>query len=266
MENPLPTARNSSWAELGACDLDRDSWQRLVRNEVPAVVIRGFAHADECARLVERSEAIGFAAYRGVVPAIDRVGVTVFEHNGAPPSSYFAEAERARGVQSQVFAESFSPLERLMSRLREVTGTQVQVAVDPQRGTYYAGLIRRIENGTLLHIDYAPVEQPDWWVAQVQEQLSWNLYLELDPLDPGDTRVYRRAWRPGDDELKLDGSYGYDRAVVDGADRFTLRPTARDVYVFNTRNFHEVDPSRHRRTTVTSAIGVLRDGRIVLWS
>nr|WP_257453443.1 hypothetical protein [Archangium lipolyticum] len=200
------------------------------------------------------------------MPPIDRIGVTVFEHNGSDVSGYFEKAKGFQALQGEIFAQSFSPVERLMSRLRQALGVPVQVAADPKHGTYCAGLIRRIENGTLLHIDFAPAEQPEWWVAQVQSQLAWNLYLELDPVSPGKTYVYDRAWTSADETLKVPGTYGYQRSVVEGAKKYTLKPTKGDVYIFNTRNFHEVDPSGGRRTTVTSAIGTLPDGRIVLWS
>ncbi len=266
MRNLSLAPRRSSWDVFAARELDQNSWQQLIRNEIPAVVIRGFATPDECSRLVERAQVIGFEAYKDVVPPIDRIGATVFEHNGSDVSAYFGRAEQCRAIQGEIFSQSFSPLERLMSRLRQATGSPVQIAADPKHGTYCAGLIRRIENGTLLHIDYAPAEQPEWWVAQVQVQLAWNLYLELDPENPGKTYVYNRAWTPEDDVYKLPGTYGYSRPVVEGAERYTLQPTRGDVYIFSTRNYHEVESSAGHRTTVTSAIGTLPDGRIVLWS
>lgn len=266
MRTLLPAARSSSWEALAAQELDQDSWQRLVRNEIPAVVIRGFATPDECSRLVERAQVIGFEPYQKVEPPIDRIGATVFEHNGSDISSYFGKAERCRAIQDKIFSQAFSPVERLMSRLHQVLGVPVQVANDPEHGRYCAGLIRRIENGTLLHIDYAPAEQPEWWVAQIEVQLSWNLYLELDRENPGETYVYDRSWSPEDEAFKIQGTYGYQRSLIERAKKFVLQPTRGDVYIFNTRNFHEVDSSGGHRTTVTSAIGTLPDGRIVLWS
>lgn len=266
MSTHSQTAHGSSWDGLAARELDRNSWRQLARNEIPAVVIRGFATAEECSRLVERAQAIGFEAYEKVDPPIDRIGATVFEHEGPDVSTYFGKAEHFRGIQNAIFSQSFSPLERLMSRLREAVGVPVQIAADPKHGTYGAGLIRRIENGTLLHIDFAPAEQPAWWVAQVEAQLAWNLYLELDPENPGKTYVYERPWKPEDQQRKIPGTYGYEPSLVEGVKKYELRPTLGDVYIFNTRNFHQVDPSGGRRTTVTSAIGTLPDERIVLWS
>ncbi|MFP2900326.1 hypothetical protein [Corallococcus sp. 4LFB] len=267
MSHPLPAAVDGvSWEVLAARELDRDSWGQLVRNEIPAVVIRDFATPEECSRLVERAQVIGFEAYEQVVPPIDRIGATVFEHVGSDVSSYFGKAEHCRAIQAEIFSQSFSPMDRLMSRLRQTVGVPVQVAADPRHGSYCAGLIRRIENGTLLHIDFAPAEQPDWWVAQVQAQLAWNLYLELDPENPGKTYVYNRPWTPADEAYKIPDTYGYQPSVVGSAAKYTLKPTRGDVYIFNTRNFHEVDPSGGRRTTVTSQMGTLPDGRIILWS
>jgi hypothetical protein len=261
-----PISQHKSWAQFSILELTEDCWHQLLRNEIPAVVIRGLATADECARLVEVAEVIGFRPYQEVLPQIDRIGTTVFEHRDGSTATYFEEAARLRALQRTIFGRSFSPLERFMNRLAAMLKGPVEVAVDPVQGSYYAGLVRRIENGTLPHIDFAPVEEPGWWVADVEVQLTWNLYLELDPASPGKTHIYNREWMPADDVFKIDGSYGYERAVVSNAEEFVFQPSVGDVYIFNTRNFHEVEPCAGRRITATSAIGVLPDGRTVLWS
>jgi hypothetical protein len=52
----------------GARELDGNSWRQLVRNEIPAVVIRGFATPEECERLVDRAQVVGAAEW---IPAKD---------------------------------------------------------------------------------------------------------------------------------------------------------------------------------------------------
>jgi len=264
---PLEIATGArSWSTHEPQELSPRSWEQLARNEIPLIVLRGVATHAECATLVARAASIGFAQYENVQPPIDRIGATVFEHNNTSMQSYFAEANRVRALQNEIFSKSFSPLERFTSRMLSALGRPVELASDPQHGNYYAGLVRRIENSTLLHIDYAPAEAPTWSIASVTSQLAWNLYVELSDIGAGVTHVYNRPWQPADEAMKVPNTYGYEHALVAGAERITFRPTLGDVYIFNTRNFHEVEASLGRRTTVTSAIGIEPEGDIVLWS
>jgi hypothetical protein len=260
------TCRESTWATTDRCILNAGSWRRLLRNEIPLVVIPHFATAAECARLAECAFKIGFEPYENVDPPIDRIGVTVFQYERGDAADYFRDAWPARLVQEQIFSRSFDPVGRLIAHLAAVAAAPVGVATDPVLGRYHAGLVRRIERGTLLHIDFAPAEQPTWHVARVHTQVTWNLYVELSPGGAGATHVYNRLWSPPDEQLKIPKTYGYRRDVVAGAQQMTYLPTVGDVYLFNTRNFHEVEPSVGRRVTCCSAIGVFDDDRTVLWS
>lgn len=257
---PVP----ASWKEHPLRDANRSTLQRLFANEVPALILRGFASPAECAALATASEEIGFRPYAHVQPVIDRIGVTVFEFDAGDRRSYFRAAEEATKLQRQIFDRSFDPLARLLQHVRGFA-FDIDRAIDPVDGPYHAGLVRRINHGTLLHIDYAPFEHPEWSIAAVESQIAWNLYLET-PSAGGATHVFERAVVPSDAEYKVEGTYGYRRKVVAGASRFTFKPSLGDVVLFNTRNFHEVEGGVGQRTMFTSAIGKLGDGSLVTWS
>ena len=252
------------WVHAEVAPLSPRSLVQLVANEIPAIVVPAFASEAECAALVAHANELGFERYRGVSPPIDRLGVTVFEHDGLDAAGYFRAAAAAHALQREIFACSFDPLARFIALVAANHRGRVSVAVDPQRGAYFAGLIRRIEHGTLLHIDDAAVEHPRCHVAQARAQLSWNLYLQLEG-DRGALTVHDRAWQPAHEPLRT-GSYGYHHDVVDGAPRFTYHPAVGEVCIFNTRNFHEVAPSGGTRIAFTSAIGTFADDAIELWS
>ena len=229
-------------------------------------MIPGFATRTECASLVGQSNKLGFHPYQYVDPPIDRIGVTVFEYDKIGMASYFREAEIARRLQREIFASSFDPLARFISTVGANHPGSVGIATDSRMGQYYAGLVRRIEAGTMLHIDFASAEQPDWQVASVRSQLAWNLYVDLDETGAGSTHVYNRPWTSALERFKIPDSYGYRHELLEGSQHFTYRPTLGDVLIFNTRNFHEVDRSNGNRVTVTSAMGLFDDGALKLWS
>jgi hypothetical protein len=261
-----PVASRPRWPSLAPAPLTRETLGQLLRNEIPLVMLPAIATPEECARLVEASSRIGFEPYEHVDPPIDRIGITVFEYVHVGMAAYFADAGRARAAQREIFTASFDPLERVIARMSGGAGVSVDVAVDPTLGRYHAGLVRRIEQGTMLHIDFAPAEQPDWHVSAITAQLAWNFYVELDGDRAGRTRVYNRPWVPRDELLKIPDTYGYRHELVRGAQRLTFQPTLGDVYLFNTRNFHEVEPSTGRRTTCTSQMGLQHENHLVLWS
>ena len=60
--------------------------------------------------------------------------------------------------------------------------------------------------------------------------------------------------------------YGYSDTVIADADMITFQPYVGDVFIFNTRNYHTVEPMDGQRVTFTSAIGLLPNGEIILWS
>ncbi len=258
------SVRPQGWGAQ-ARDLSPTSLRQLLASQIPAIVIRGFASAEECDQLVRAADKLGFEPYRQVEPPIQRIGVTVFEYDSIGMDAYFRQAAALRELQDRIFAASFNPLRRLMDKLSANHSGQVGIATDPTHGQYYAGLVRRIEDGTLLHIDFAAAEQPDWTVASVRAQLAWNLYVDLAD-GAGDTHVYDRPWNARDEQYKIADSYGYRHEVIVGANRYTYRPRRGDVCIFNTRNFHEVDPSKGKRVTFTSAIGRFDDDSLRLWS
>jgi len=245
--------------------LTRESFDLLAENRIPLLRIENFATRSECEKLVEEASALGFGDYRDVEPKIGRIGSTVFEYDRLSKAAYFADIEKAIQLRDGMFRRSFDPLRRMIELIETNTGYPAGIAEEPDGSVYYAGLIRRIERGTLLHIDYAPAEQTGWQICQIEQQLSWNLYLKVDDERGGTTTIYRRQWRRGDDDLRQ-GGYGFHPTVVHRAQRADFRPVVGDAVLFNTRNYHIVAESVGQRVTVTSAIGIMPDKRVLLWS
>lgn len=257
--------KSKVWENKQEHPLTKDSLKMLWENHIPLIRLKDFATPQECESLVAQAQLFNFDSYQNVYPKIERIGITVFEYNRISKAAYFQAVEQATKLRDCIMAASFNPLERLMEKIRDCTGATVRIASEPLYGSYYAGLIRKIEQGTQLHIDYAPLEQSEWEVGTVIYQLSWNLYLRCSPNNHGKTRIYDRQWQPGHDQYKLD-SYGYSDTVIADADMTTFQPHVGDVFIFNTRNFHIVEPMVGQRITFTSAIGLLPNGEIIFWS
>ncbi|HBO5142824.1 hypothetical protein FA378_11170 [Pseudomonas aeruginosa] len=253
------------WSDLAESKLTRHSLDHLLDGQIPYIRIANFASREECEALVTSAVNEGFGPYRGVEPVINRIGNTVFEYNSISKHEYFEKNIDLNRVQQRIFDSSFNPLERIIGLLEQQAQRRAGVARNVEGQPYYAGLVRRIENGTLLHVDFAPGEQPGWEVAVVEEQLAWNLYLRVSDPYSGRTHIFDRQWQPADNALK-EGIYGYNARVVAGIEDASFAPAVGEVVIFNTRNFHYVEPTAGERVSFTSAIGRLPSGDLVLWS
>ena len=247
--------------------LTAETLSALFEGSVLAIHIPNFAPLHEISCLAKRANDLEFKPYEQVWPLIDRVGITVFEFDGTTGKPGYFEAVPGASLHRENTTQGiFDPVKKIMHALASCTDQTVQIAQEEGYGPYFAGLIRRIEAGTLIHIDYAPAEHPGWKVASVTAQLVWNLYLEITADKPGSIRVWNRQWHKADKQYKLADAYGYDPAVVAGANFVDISPSPGDLIVINSRNYHQVSPASGQRIAATSAIGRLPNGEIILWS
>jgi hypothetical protein len=265
MESSSRSLKISNWSESGVDRLTKDSLRKLLNNKIPYIRIQNFASPQECKALITEVECQEFGLYDNVMPPIERIGCTVFESYRNKSEGYFQLGKREAQKRDRIFSSSFNPLDRLISMLAGVSGRDVGIARNQFGEYYYAGLLRKIEQGTELHIDFAPAEQDDWEICDVVNQLAWNLYLQVGASGSGQILIHDRAWEPEDEAYKH-GSYGYHMDLVKDCDLVTLNPQKGEVILFNTRNYHLVTPSKGTRVTVASAIGELPDSQLVFWS
>src|SRR2546421_3274045 len=187
----------------------------LFTGEIAGLCIPDFLTREECALLTKRSEECEFENYINVTPAIEKVGITVFEFDSIGKKEYFAAVESANRRIARITDGICSPLQRVLNWLSGLSPSRtVNVAYEPGFGPYFAGLIRKIERGTLIHVDFAPLEQPGWAVGQVCSQLTLNIYLDVPKVDPGIVHIWQKQGRPEHHPFKLPGSYGYRPEVV----------------------------------------------------
>lgn len=263
---PVPNAAASPNAWAREESLNANSLRALLDNRLACIRVDHFVSPQDARSLIEAANHLGFDQYEQVVPPIDRIGATVFEYNHRDQRAYFERAAEMQRLRDAIFARSFDALDAVMHAVGAAYQRPMHVMSSPTHGSYYACLIRRIEQGTELHIDYAPAEQPSWDVAAIERQLAFNIYLELGP-GAGETTIYRRAWQPEDEAHRNPDGYGYLPEVLDGVEEsLTFEPRLGELRLFNTRNYHIVAPSTDRRTTAAAAIGETRDGRLVCWS
>jgi hypothetical protein len=267
MDNTSQLQVESSWHETTQLLPDAAALEKLFAGEVASLCVPSFLTPEECQILKQRAEDLEFKDYLNVTPRIERVGITVFEYFGIGKKEYFEAVTGANRSISKITDGICNPLQRVIGWLRALAPESlVSIAHEEGYSDYFAGILRRIEEGTLVHVDFAPLEQPKWGVARIRNQLAFNIYLDVPENDPGVVDIWQKRWTPQDEKYKIAGSYGFVENVVAGISRARIVPKIGMMMMINTQNYHQVSPAGGMRLAFSAAIGRMPDNNIILWS
>jgi hypothetical protein len=260
--------------------LSAESLDALFENRIPAIRISNFATPAECRAFADGLRQCDLRVVKGATdhsaPAFESqrisfIGLTQYEFKYKPMDAYLDAADAARAEVAPVFEKSFNPVERLMSRLRELVDGSVEIARDPGGRRYSATIIRSSNEGLTLHADFAPYQAPQLTVTTCTAQLAWNFYAEVPDSEGGHTTLHNSPWSwTRGHEGEIAENYPLAREQVAGAETFTFKPREGEVIIFNSRNPHEVIPVENAggkdRIAMATFIGRMPEGDLRLWS
>ena len=234
----------------------------LIENRIPAVRIEAFADANETDALI--TELLEHACRTSSIQQVTRLGISQYEQGvRVSKDNYFKLARHLDHEFSQIYARSFSPVQRLIGRLKK-KGFDSAIMSEPGMGDYFAGN-GKLRNGySPVHVDFAPQDSASWAIAKARAQLAWNLYLRV-PAKGGELLVWDKQWQPADDRHQVDGNYYYDEAVVRDTRMVRLSVSPGEVIIINSRNYHAVSQARDR-LAFGSFISVFKGNRLRFWS
>jgi hypothetical protein len=254
-----------------ALQLDATSLRALIAGEIPAIRMAGFASDEECRRFCAAIRQRAAEATAAVTARMSLIGANFSNYTGQTKEGYFDLVEPSyRAVGAIAEDGGFDPLERMMERLRAIWPADVGVAMEPGHGRYFAGgILTRTSSGN-LHYDFVPHSAPGFAIAQIEDQLGWNLYLDM-PRETGGTTTYRHP-------MPRDSATGggparvlnLDRHLIEQAEAFTFQPRVGEVVIINTRYPHDIRVENAApdewRVQTSSFIGLLPNDDLILWS
>lgn len=242
--------------------ISHDSLQALIDNRIPAVRIDSFATQAEAAQLLRAL--LDHACRTCSIREVTRLGISQYEQGVRDSKqAYFSQAHALEEAFSRIFAQSFAPVQRLISRLVEA-GFDADIMYEPGFGHYFAGN-GKLRNGfSPVHVDFAAQDSQGWAIADAGAQLAWNLYLRV-PREGGELLLWDKLWDPADDIHQAADNYFYTDAVVQGARMLSVGVRPGEVIIINSRNYHAVAQA-HDRLAFGSFISVFDGGRLRLWS
>ncbi|MBT2208779.1 2OG-Fe(II) oxygenase [Actinomadura sp. NEAU-AAG7] len=249
---------------------DRGDICALLSGTVAAVGIRRLLSPLLCAEAMARLDAGALAldSYdrRRVHPPVARFGPALndFREGDRPAAAYWTQARRARQVRRAALGR-VDPFGAAVAGLTRAWGRPPAPARNQGR-PFFAGTLREINDGALVHCDDVLREYgPHLFDGGPPiAQLAFNAWISTAP-EGGTTRVWRRRWRPGDAPLRK--GYGFDERVVAGEQCVEVAMGRGDALLFDSRNFHAVDPSTGgRRLAVAFFLGFGCRSDLVMWS
>lgn len=264
-------AIGSAWQQP-AKELNQSNLRALIAGEIPALLISHFATAEECSAICHAIRSHAALADDAKTTRMTLIGANFSNYAGDGKAGYFDLVAPSYQALRLVLADAgFDPLKRMIDRLSAIWPAEVDVASEPGFGRYFAGGIKTRASSGHLHYDFAPHTADGFAIAQITDQLGWNLYLDM-PAKTGETTAYRRpvprdGGRAGSGPVR---ALNLDQGYIDGAEAFTFRPNIGDVAIINTRYPHDIMVENARpdewRAQTSSFIGRLKDDRLILWS
>jgi hypothetical protein len=222
--------------------------------------------SEECAQLAESIKRIPFDTYDSerVNPPIVRFGPSLNDsrRDGELMQTYWDQAEKTRALWPTVVSPD--PFARCQQALSQAWGSPVETAtIKGER--VYAGVLRSINGGALVHYDDVNREFPNGLFDQrIVGQCAFNMYISTT-ISGGETVIWRREWREAH-EIHRRG-YGYDERVTGRAEKLVITPEVGDGLLFNPHNLHAVRPTRGgSRIAFAFFLGRTDGGQLVMWS
>lgn len=199
-------------------------------------------------------------------PISRRLGLTLYEFVAkGNADGYFHQTSVAESRRRRAFAGCGDLIDHVLAVIRSASRYPVDIAVEPGRGRYYAGVVREVHGLSRIHTDDSREETPNHMVTNVVSQLGLYVYLDM-PAYGGALVVYGRQPRASDRQ-HLRG-YGLDPQAVSGDPFVGVTPAAGDLILFQAKNLHRVEACSGpgRRILLVAFLGQTGDGSIVCWS
>ena len=261
-------SESTRWETIEERPLTGRSLRDLFDNKIPVIRIRDFATPAECTDFVAALDGANMKYY-SVDPPIGYVGQAQYEFRwNRKKSDYIRAAADAYDDLNYVTSRSFDPVQRLIDRLSPLAAGPVGIAEEEGHGRYFAGIIRKANDGVAMHADFAPFNTPTYGISRIDAQLGWNLFAEV-PGSGGVTTIYNRPWTPVMEADIPPQSYDLPLDIVEGADAFEYSGEPGSVVLFNSRNPHLVSAGgagSGDRISIGSFVGRMPDGALVLWA
>ncbi|PSK34018.1 hypothetical protein B9Z65_8344 [Elsinoe australis] len=246
---------DSLWRTNRPVPLSRQAFLDLLFGRTPLIKSANFITDSQSKALHDHLAPLFSPYLHATGPSVEKVGIAQFEFQAQSQEDFL---NRKGDEKARYFSEA-AKLSSLHIELSEVVGVNVwakvvesirllvpewdvEIASEGEQQQYFSGIFRKINGGTPIHCDWCPYDclTEDWILSKITCQAVFNLYIS--PTKGGHTTIHDVHWMPEALEYRDPATYGYSPGLIEGRDSVTFKPEVEDLYLFNSRNMHEVAP------------------------
>lgn len=237
-----------------------------MNSELLGVKTPKFYSPEVCQEIVEKCHQYGFL---NINPQLARIDGTIAQFHSHPKGKkhYFNLSSQVIKVRQWIFAKSMD----LVEKIGEIFGKfyPCKLAFDEEYQQYYfLEMIQNQQKEGNIHVDHVDYESSDWSIANLANQFSSVLYLQV-PKYWGSLEIYNRSWRSENVEFEFSKNpkvrTGVNENLVKGHEKIIFSPQVGGLFLFNTNYYHRVlkSPSKQSRITSLSFLGCKVDSKTI---
>lgn len=253
------------WEGLETARLESGHVEDLLSGRVPYVRLPAFLDPAHCEKIVRRFLRSPFETRDYGASRTLQVGMAL-----APmfQREYFSRSRELNAAVESLYRGFENPALKLREAMKGATGwTSLEPVEDGI--PYCSNMVLAMPPSTdmPLHCDLSK-EEPGLFVSRFPRQFSWNVYLEVAE-SGGELAIYKRAYRVGDEKLRMPGRLDYHPSVIDGAELALVRPRPGDLVILDSYHYHRVLATGGARHRVTSHSFISVDpakGEMAFWT
>ena len=257
------------WQPLAVNNLqvDETSFQSILSEKIPAIVIRNFYNKKMCQTIVDRITNHSKNNFQN--GKLVHIGPFLMSHT-TDKKKYFEEAKEAQRTFERLFFGIRSPIMQIYQGINNwLPNYSISLASEFQND-YSPAIIRIHEKGKSIpvHKDNVGYEGKEYALSDIDRQLSCVLHLQ-ESESGGDLVMYDKQWKKEEERFR-NIDFGYLSRLVDSSEACEISNfNAGDLVVMNPNYYHKVTEitGNTPRFTLGMFLGFyITDCKIVAWA
>ena len=250
--------------------LSLDNLFKLIHGEIDFLIVNNFIDENLCRILSKKIFDAGYQVYSNA-KSIGRIGMSLYETEGDTEKlkHYYNISKDEIDYMRKLLYPYANPIDTVRCMLDEIWPQGANLARFHKNSAAFVGLSRILEPGIyfLAHHDIVQKDlKNNYIVDSILKQLAVNVYLQM-PTEGGELEYWNREMKPTEfDELRQE-SYGINAELL-GIPDYTIKPSIGDLFIFNSKKMHAINPpSDINRLSLSFFMGFRgTDIPLIFWS
>jgi len=247
--------------------LDKVSFESILSEKIPAIVIRNFYDKKNCQTIASRIKNYNHSDFQN--GKLKHIGPYLMS-NTTNKKKYFEDAKDAQREFEKIFDGIKNPITHIYESIGDKFPDHSISLAREFKNDYSPAIIRIHEKGKSIpiHKDNVRYEGKEYALSDVDHQISCILHLQ-ESESGGDLVMYNKQWKKQDERFR-NIDFGYTSRLIDSSQVCKMSNfNAGDLVVMNPNYYHKVTEitGNTPRFTLGMFLGFYRKNcKIVTWA